>query len=138
MPTPWKATPEQERDQELMAETQFVSPTFTGYITWRMMEEWREKQDDKPLRRDTTLSAAVNKWPWQWVDAACKLYGLPTQGQRKNKAAKLVARLTDSDRLREAVRDLSIEQRLVLQRVVRARRKGKGRASSRRLFLACS
>ncbi len=120
MPTPWQATPEQERDLQLLEETQFIGPSLTGYFTWRMMEEWREKQDAKSIATDVTLAGALAKTPWQWIDAACRAHGLPTKGRRAAKAAQLAARLTDPEHLRSTVRGLRLEERLVLKRVLDA------------------
>lgn len=120
MPTPWKATPEQEREQALMNQTGFLSPMFTEYFMWRMTDEWREKQDAKPIQPDTTLTNALNKTAWQWVDAVCATLGFPTKGRRQAKATRITEYLHDPAHLQLVVDKMKIEERLVLKRVLDA------------------
>ena len=87
-------------------------------LTEYMFDQWREDAEEKPINLNTTLSAALNKSLWQMVDAACIASGLPSKGQRKQKVAALVARLTDANHLTQLVAGLTPRGREILRRVL--------------------
>lgn len=100
----------------------FLGPFIVdaGAFTDYMMDKWREDAEEKPINLNTTLSAALNKSLWQMVDAACITSGLPHKGQRKQKTAALVARLTDANHLAQLVAGLPPRGRDLLRKVLAA------------------
>jgi len=101
-------------------EDAFMGPFIVNVdaLTEYMTDKWREEAEEKPINLNTTLSAALNKSLWQMVDAACIASGLPAKGQRKQKTAALVARLTDASHLARLIAGLTPQGREVLRRVI--------------------
>jgi hypothetical protein len=58
-----------------------------------LQSEWREEIEQKPLRANTKLQAALNKLPSIWVKAICSHVGLPSMRRAKERVAALVASL---------------------------------------------
>ncbi len=89
-----------------------------GYVT----DRWREEQEEKPISIHSKLSAALNKSPAPWVNAACRAVGLDPKalGRRRAKTKALVTHLTDPEKLRDVVRELSPEAREALRMVMEA------------------
>ncbi|MCD6290366.1 MAG: hypothetical protein J7M34_07675 [Anaerolineae bacterium] len=89
-----------------------------GYVT----DRWRKEQEEKPISIHSKLSAALNKSPAPWVNAACQALGLDTKTlrNRKAKTRALVAHLTDPEKLKAAVHGLSTEAREALRMVMEA------------------
>ncbi|HEY65868.1 MAG TPA: hypothetical protein G4O02_15000 [Caldilineae bacterium] len=89
-----------------------------GYVT----DRWRKEQEERPIYIHSKLSAALNKSPAQWVNAACQTLGLDTRAlrNRKAKTQALVAHLTDPEKLKAVVHGLSPEAREALRMVIEA------------------
>ncbi len=73
-------------------------------------DSWREAKEMVQLSPDTTLSAALNKCPAEWIDAICKAIGVRWDVKRE-KIHGIVERLTDADGLGRLVGSLSEECR---------------------------
>ena len=103
-------------------EDAFTGPLITlpDVLFNYMQDKWREEAENKPLKLNTRLSAALNKQPVQWVNAACQNAGLSTKGKRKDRTRLLVARLTDPAHLLPIVKALPAQGRQVLRRVLEA------------------
>lgn len=103
-------------------EDAFMGPFIVNAdaLTDYMMDKWREEAEEKPINLNTTLSAAFNKSLWQQVDAACIASGLSAKGQRKQKTAALVARLTDMNHLTQLIAGLTPQGRVILRRTLDA------------------
>lgn len=84
-----------------------------SYVT----EQWRKEQEEKPININSRLSAALNKLPAHWINAACQAVGLDAKAlrQRKAKTQALVAHLTDPAKLRGVVSRLSPQAREALR-----------------------
>ncbi|MGB8644761.1 MAG: hypothetical protein WCF84_05960 [Anaerolineae bacterium] len=117
---PRRATRAEEQAQQVLADTGMIPPELMDYMTWRMMEEWRDEEDDKPIRITTALMPALNKSNSQIVDAICHSLNLSSKGRRNLKAAKIGETLTDPVRLHAIIAKRPIEQRLELKRVLDA------------------
>ncbi len=97
-----------------------IGASMSDYMTWRMQEEWREKEDAKPIRLDATLNVALNKTSWQIVDAICNALGISSKGKRQDKARKVTDHLTDTKKLRAALETMPLPMKLALQRILDA------------------
>jgi hypothetical protein len=83
--------------------------TSPGMMLDYMTKQWREEQEGKPITLNSTLSAALNKCPVQWIDGICLCVGLDPKAQRKKKdrVKAVVSHLGDPDVLRAVVTSLS-------------------------------
>lgn len=75
-----------------------------GMITRSMMPDWMKSYEKQELGRyesilindRTSLHAAMNKYPSQWVDGICAALGITTTGKRKEEKAKLASSRIES------------------------------------------
>jgi len=67
-----------------------------GYVE----QQWRKEQESKLLNLKTTITAALNKCPSQWVNGICIRLGLDTGGKKKDRVMKIAAHLKDPHNLR--------------------------------------
>lgn len=117
---PRRATRAQEQDLELMERTGMLGMSMTNYFSGRMQEEWREQEDAKPIRFETTLNAALNKTHSQIVDAICHTLGISSKGKRQDKARKITDQLTAAEQLRAVIAKLDAPMKLALQHILDA------------------
>lgn len=97
-----------------MDEWLFV-PSSTMMLEY-LVRQWREEQESKPITLNSTLSAALNKCPAQWINGICLNIGLDPKAQRKRKdrVRAVVAHLNDPENLRNVVVTLSKEEQQAL------------------------
>ncbi|MCS6849105.1 MAG: hypothetical protein RMN52_15485 [Anaerolineae bacterium] len=104
----------------------FASALVTDELTDELVRYWgdlrRIEEENKVIRVNLSLTAALNKIPAKWLDAACQANRLALQGNlrksRRAKVAALVASLTSKDELRRCVTELPPRARAALRRVV--------------------
>ncbi len=68
--------------------------------------EWRRELEEKTLRANTTLQAALNKLPALWVKAICERVGLPEFRLAKERVKALVKHLPEKKSLGDIWRQL--------------------------------
>lgn len=74
---------------------------------------WRKEKEKVAISLDTTLSAALNKCPAEWIGAICTTIGIPWD-VKKEKVRRIVKKLTDVISLEEVVQSLPDECRRAL------------------------
>src|SRR5437762_1309498 len=89
-------------------------------VSQYLMDQWREDAEEKSVNLNTTLSAALNKAPWQMVDAACLASGLSPKGPRTHKGKALVQWMTDPDHLAQLLAGLAPQGRAILRQTLAA------------------
>ena len=80
-----------------------------GMTMDRLTCRWREDQENKPITLNSTVPAALNKCPVQWIDGICLNTGLDPKEQRKKKdeVQAVSSHSSDRDELRAVVGSLS-------------------------------
>lgn len=91
-----------------------------GMLFEYMTERWREEQESKPITLDSTLSAALNKCPVQWLDGICLCVGLDPKAQRnrKDRVKAVVAHLSSPEVLRAVVASVPEQSKQALAHVL--------------------
>jgi ATP/maltotriose-dependent transcriptional regulator MalT len=69
-----------------------------GYIMERIEEEYRRQADERPISPETlTLSRALNQIPAEWLNAACRLYRVPSPARLRRDRAQQLAHILVSE-----------------------------------------
>ncbi|BCX03018.1 MAG: hypothetical protein KatS3mg053_0956 [Candidatus Roseilinea sp.] len=100
----------------------FESSLLTDELAHYLGERWRIEEENKVIRVNLSLTAALKKIPAKWLDAACQANRLALPGDlpksRRAKVAALVASLTSKDELRRCVTELPPRARAALRCVI--------------------
>ncbi len=92
----------QERDEEVGRRLGLITPEMAR--EW-LEGGWAEDAESILVSDNTRLSAAMNKYPWQWVDGICKALGIDTKGMKKReKVSRAVSKL-ESGYAKELLKD---------------------------------
>jgi DNA-directed RNA polymerase subunit F len=101
-----------------------ITPDMTDDLVSFIGDRWRADEENKPIRTDLTLSAALSKTPVQWLDAACTAFRINLRGSarrsRRARIESLTARLSDIDELAAAILEIPPHARAALRRVLDA------------------
>lgn len=73
----------------------------------RLEQHWREEIESRLLPLNTTLQAALNKLPAPWIDGICRCLGIPAEGKRRDKVARIVDHLNNKVNLQRIITGLS-------------------------------
>jgi hypothetical protein len=93
----------QERDEEVGRRLGLIIPEMAR--EW-IERGWNEDAESMLVSDNTRLSAAMNKYPWQWVDGICKAMQIETRGLKKReKVGRVVSKLVESGYARELLKD---------------------------------
>lgn len=93
----------QERYEEMGRRLGLITPEMArGWLE----SGWNEEAESMLVSDNTRLGAAMNKYPWQWVDGICKAVGIDTKGSKKRqKVSRVVSKLVDSGYATELLND---------------------------------
>ncbi|NJM39744.1 MAG: hypothetical protein HC853_02710 [Anaerolineae bacterium] len=95
-----------------------ITPEMAEDLARYMADEWREREEGKPIKLDLTLATALSKTPAKWLDAACIANRISKKGQRKTKVTALATKMTDAPTLVELVRNTPAHARAALRKVL--------------------
>lgn len=59
-------------------------------------ERKRKEKENQFLKPDTTLSAALNKLPANWINAICGKLDIPVEGRKREKGKKIARKLKEN------------------------------------------
>jgi hypothetical protein len=109
-------------DLDSLDEYGFISSEMTDEFARFIGDRWREAHDSKPISASISLSAALNKSPAQWIDAACAALRVSPRGSdkrtRRAKIEALIAALSRPEDLTRCVLDMPPYARAALRRVI--------------------
>lgn len=93
----------QERDEETSRRLGLITPEMAR--EW-LERGWNEDAESMLVSNNTRLSAAMNKYPWQWVDGICKAVGIETKGLKKReKVSRVALKVVEPEYVRELLKD---------------------------------
>lgn len=59
-------------------------------------EKKRKEKENQFLKPDTTLSAALNKLPANWINAICRKLDIPVEGRKRKKGKEIAHKLKEN------------------------------------------
>lgn len=86
-----------------------------GVVMEYLRNEWRRELEEKTLRPNTTLQAALNKLPALWMKVICKQVGLPEFRLAKERVKALVKHLPEDKSLADIWKQLPEPPRRMLK-----------------------
>lgn len=92
----------QERDEEVGRRLGLITPEMAR--EW-LERGWTEDAESMLVSNNTRLSAAMNKYPWQWVDGICRAVGIDTKGMKKGEKVSRVVSKLESGYAKELLKD---------------------------------
>jgi hypothetical protein len=107
--------------EDFDVESALLTSELTDELVRHLAENWRVEEENKAISVDVSLSAALNRTPTKWLDAACRANRVATRGIRRDRRARiaaLVTALTTPDDLAQSVIDLPAHARAALRRVI--------------------
>ena len=110
---------EYEAKMTAMEQAGFITPRMFDYIQSRLIQDWYEEASTKPIKLNTTLKAALNKLPAQWVEATAMFFKRPRQRTNRDRVADLCSFLTTEENLHYIVAQLDDEETEALCLILR-------------------
>lgn len=84
-----------------------------------MEEDMRKDVEQKTIKVDVSLTKGIKNMPAEWVEGACKAYGLEPSRRRSQKEKQLCSYLSVKENLKKAVEQLGESEIQVLKYLLR-------------------
>ena len=106
-------------DKEILQNHGFITGDIANMIQEKFMQEFQDNKESIYITQRSKISPSLKKYPIEWINQMCKSLHLDSKNLKKKQKAELISSVLTSKLLCDIVKDLSEDEKIGLEFIMK-------------------